>query len=67
MSERPDCFVTDLSKSVIFEVKAAEIVHTTVYPTQYTLRFPRVLKIRYDKPWNEAMTRKDLEETYKNF
>ena len=32
------------------------------YPTGYTLRFPRIVKIRYDKDWNEAERVEALEE-----
>jgi hypothetical protein len=32
------------------------------YPAGYTLRFPRIVKIRYDKDWSEAQTVKDIEE-----
>lgn len=32
------------------------------YPTGYTLRFPRVVKIRYDKDWNEAQTLNDIQD-----
>ena len=64
MSTRPDVVVSDLSQSVIFEVKAAELLITEQYPTRCTLRFPRVVKIRYEdsKPWNEAMTKEDLDK-----
>jgi ATP-dependent DNA ligase len=31
------------------------------YPTGFTLRFPRVVKVRYDKDWSEAQTTKDIE------
>lgn len=36
------------------------------YPTRFTLRFPRVVKIRYDKDWSEAQTVKDIEELSNN-
>jgi hypothetical protein len=32
------------------------------WPTDYTLRFPRVEKIRHNKDWNEAMSLDDLKE-----
>ena len=32
------------------------------WPSDYTLRVPRVEKIRYDKEWNEAMSLDDLKE-----
>lgn len=36
------------------------------YPTRFTLRFPRVVKIRYDKDWSEAETVKNIEELSNN-
>lgn len=60
LQDRPDCWITTLSRSVVLEVKAAELIVSDSYPTAHTLRFPRVVKIRYDKDWNEAETIKDL-------
>lgn len=37
------------------------------FPTKCTLRFPRVLKIRYDKSWNDAMKRDQLEKLISDF
>lgn len=67
MSDRPDVFITDISKSVVLEIRAGELVVSDQFPTLYTLRFPRVLKIRYDKNWDEAFTNTDLQEMIKNF
>ena len=67
MSERPDCVVHDLSKTIVLEVRAAEMVMSDQYPTRRTLRFPRVVKVRYDKPWTEAMTKDELDQTIENF
>jgi DNA ligase-4 len=52
LQDRPDCWITNLSRSIILEVKAAEMIVSESYPTGHTLRFPRVVKIRYDKDWN---------------
>jgi ATP-dependent DNA ligase len=67
MSDRPDVFITDISKSVVLEIRAGELQVSDQYPTMYTLRFPRVLKIRYDKPWDEAFTETELKELVANF
>jgi DNA ligase-4 len=67
MADRPDVYVSDLKKSVVLEIKATEIMASDSYPTKCTLRFPRVVKIRYDKPADEAMTRQDLEKVIKDF
>ena len=60
MSDRPDAFIADPSKSIVLEVKAGEVVPSDVYPCRYTLRFPRVLKIRFDKDWHEAFSLEDM-------
>lgn len=52
-SEKPS-FVIDAKNSVILEVKATSVVPTIKYKAGYTLRFPRVLKIRYDKTIEEC-------------
>ena len=43
-------------------MKAAEIVSSGRFKTGYTLRFPRVEKIREDKSWFECMTTEDLND-----
>ena len=47
---------------VLFQIKAAEIIESDQYKTECTLRFPRVEKIRYDKPWFQCMTVEELED-----
>ena len=67
-ADRPDLIVKDLSKSVVLEVKASELLASTQYATGgYTLRFPRVVRVRYDKPWNEAMSKEDLDTLIADF
>jgi DNA ligase-4 len=44
------------------QVKAAEIIDSDRFKTGCTLRFPRVEKIRDDKPWYDTMTTADVEE-----
>lgn len=61
LHDRPDCWVRGLNRSVILQVKAAEMIVSDSYPTGHTLRFPRVVKIRYDKDWNEAETVKNIQ------
>nr|XP_006639224.2 PREDICTED: DNA ligase 4 isoform X1 [Lepisosteus oculatus] len=59
-TEKPEVYI-DPCKSVIIQVKAAEIVDSDMYKTECTLRFPRIEKIRDDKEWYECMTLKDLD------
>ena len=44
----PDVYFTP-SKSLVMEVQAAQVVPTDQFNAQMTLRFPRVVKMRYDK------------------
>lgn len=48
---------------MILEIKAAEFIKSNNFPCDYTLRFPRVEKIRYDKDWHEAMTYEEFQKT----
>eukprot|EP00946_MAST-07B_sp_MAST-7B-sp1_P003479 g3479.t1 len=49
LAEHPKC-------PVVVEVKAAEAVPSHQWSSQYTLRFPRVQQIRYNKPYTQAST-----------
>jgi len=57
----------DPSESVILEVRAAELVPTEKYPTGLSLRFPKVNRIRYDKPWDQCMTLQEYKDLRSNF
>ena len=52
---------------MVLEVKAGELVVSEQYPTYYTLRFPRVMKLRSDKDWHEAMDQEQLNDLITNF
>ena len=55
-SERPDYVVTDPSKSLILELRGAELVKTEKFPAGLCLRFPKVSRVRFDKSWDQCMT-----------
>ncbi|XP_063243477.1 DNA ligase 4 [Bacillus rossius redtenbacheri] len=59
--ERPEVWIPP-EKSVLLEVKATEIVRSNLFKVEYTLRFPRVEKIRYDKNWSECLTTAEFED-----
>jgi len=46
--------------SFIFEVRGSEIVETETFNALWTLRFPRIVKLRNDKTWREATSRSDI-------
>ncbi|XP_068249304.1 DNA ligase 4 [Palaemon carinicauda] len=62
--EKPDVWINPL-KSCVVQVRAAEVVKSLFYQTGVTLRFPRVEKVRYDKPWYDVLTTKELNELEK--
>jgi DNA ligase-4 len=63
-SEKPDVYIDDPSNSIILEVKAAEIVTSETFPSKITLRFPRVVKTRFDKNWSEVLQYDELIKLY---
>lgn len=58
--ERPDYYIKDPSKSIVLELKAAELVPSEKFPSNFTLRFPKTHKIRYDKSWDSCTTLNEL-------
>ena len=46
------------------EVKAAEIVPSETFPSKVTLRFPRVVKTRFDKIWSDTLQYDELIKLY---
>ncbi|XP_063067666.1 DNA ligase 4 [Engraulis encrasicolus] len=60
-TEKPEVYI-EPSKSVIIQVKAAEIVTSDMYKTNCTLRFPRIERIRDDKEWHQCMTLNELNQ-----
>ncbi|KAK8730552.1 hypothetical protein OTU49_008063, partial [Cherax quadricarinatus] len=62
--EKPDVWIEPV-KSYIVQVRAAEIVKSDLYQAGVTLRFPRVEKVRYDKPWYDTLTTVQLDQLVK--
>ncbi|XP_031347171.1 DNA ligase 4 isoform X2 [Photinus pyralis] len=59
--EKPDVWIPP-NDSCVLLVRASELVRATDFSTRYTLRFPRILKIREDKPIYDCLTSTELEE-----
>ncbi|KAK8384182.1 hypothetical protein O3P69_009133 [Scylla paramamosain] len=57
----PDVWI-EPCKSFVVQVRAAEVVKSDLYRTGVTLRFPRVERVRYDKPWHQALTTTELRQ-----
>lgn len=54
---RPD-FVIPPHQSIVLEVRVFELIRCekSKFSAMIGFRHPRVMRIRYDKPWNEALT-----------
>ncbi len=55
-----DVLVIDLSKAPVMEVKGAQLIASESYMAGYTLRFPRIVRVRDDKGWEDVSTVDDL-------
>ena len=61
-AERPDVWIDHPENSVVFTVKGdIRLVRTKTFRTSYSLRFPRVTAVRWEKAWTECMTEDELE------
>ncbi|KAG0027419.1 DNA ligase (ATP) [Podila clonocystis] len=64
---RPDVII-DPANSIVVEIKAAEIIsNSTSYASEYTLRFPRFLRIREDKNAESCMTLSEVHRMYRDY
>lgn len=52
------------AKSVVVQVRAAEVSTTKSYKAGLTLRFPRVEAIRSDKSWQDILTTVQLQQLH---
>ncbi|KAN0022290.1 hypothetical protein ACTFIU_004466 [Dictyostelium citrinum] len=65
--EKPDVWIDPRIFSKVLQIKAAQIVVTDKYKCGYTLRFPRVLKIRDDKGWKDCCSHEEIIDLYTNY
>ncbi|CAL7949835.1 unnamed protein product [Xylocopa violacea] len=63
--EPPNLWVRP-ENSIILTILATEMIQSKDYPTGYSLRFPRVVDIRTDKPWYSVCTTTELSSLIKN-
>lgn len=52
---QPDVWI-EPKHSIVLQVKASCATETRTYRTSHTLRFPRLMEIRRDKPWYDICT-----------
>ncbi|GAM24471.1 hypothetical protein SAMD00019534_076460 [Acytostelium subglobosum LB1] len=64
--EKPDVWI-DPTRSCALQIKAAQLVPTEKYRATFTLRFPRVVRIRTDKDWTECLEYPQLLELAQEF
>ncbi|KAI3443409.1 hypothetical protein Pfo_000074 [Paulownia fortunei] len=54
--ERPDVWVESPEKSIIVSITSdIRTIRSEVFAAPYSLRFPRIDRLRYDKPWHECL------------
>ncbi|WBW74797.1 DNA repair ligase Lig4 [Schizosaccharomyces osmophilus] len=53
--EKPDVWIHP-KDALVLQIKAAEVVVSNRFKTTYTLRFPRLEKIRLDRNWEDALS-----------
>ncbi|XP_038710852.1 DNA ligase 4 isoform X2 [Tripterygium wilfordii] len=54
--ERPDVWVESPEKSIILSITSdIRTIRSEVFAAPYGLRFPRIDRVRYDKPWHECL------------
>ncbi|CAK9179014.1 unnamed protein product [Ilex paraguariensis] len=54
--ERPDVWVDSPEKSIILSITSdIRTISSEVFAAPYSLRFPRIDRVRYDKPWHECL------------
>ncbi|TGZ61632.1 hypothetical protein CRM22_007879 [Opisthorchis felineus] len=58
-TERPDVWIAP-QHSVTLQLHASELISSGSYATGLTARFPRVVAVRDDKPWQDCLTMEEL-------
>ncbi|KAK4265577.1 hypothetical protein QN277_026608 [Acacia crassicarpa] len=54
--ERPDVWIESPDKSIILSITSdIRTIDSEVFAAPYSLRFPRIDRVRYDKPWYECL------------
>ncbi|EPS70380.1 hypothetical protein M569_04378, partial [Genlisea aurea] len=54
--ERPDVWVESPEKSIVVSITSdIRTIRSEVFAAPYSLRFPRIYQVRYEKPWYECL------------
>ena len=63
-NEKPDVWIWPPQRSVVVRIKGdIRLIRTRTFASGYSLRFPRVTGLRYDKLWSDIMTYDELKQT----
>jgi len=62
----PDFIVKDYREAMVLEIGTAEITQTKHHTSGYSLRFPRILKVRHDKDYKTATNFEELQHLGKD-
>ncbi|KAK8515564.1 hypothetical protein V6N12_075601 [Hibiscus sabdariffa] len=61
--ERPDVWIESPEKSIILSITSdIRTIRSEVFAAPYSLRFPRIDRVRYDKPWHECLDKQSFVE-----
>ena len=60
----PDLIVADLTKSKVLEVSAFELTQSASHTSGISLRFPKVIRIRNNKNYNDCNSLNQLQQMY---
>ncbi|GAB4853505.1 hypothetical protein Ancab_017696 [Ancistrocladus abbreviatus] len=61
--ERPDVWIESPEKSIILSITSdIRAISSEVFAAPYSLRFPRIDRVRYDKPWHECLDVQSFKE-----
>ncbi|XP_034933683.1 DNA ligase 4-like isoform X1 [Chelonus insularis] len=61
----PDVWI-EPKRSLVLQLRATEMIKCDYQPAGYTLRFPRVLRSREDKPWTDVCSLTELKSFIKS-
>ncbi|EFA78161.1 BRCT domain-containing protein [Heterostelium album PN500] len=62
----PDFIVKDPKEAMVFEVESAELTGTKHHTSGFSMRFPRIVKIRKDKDWATSTKFAELKDLAKD-
>lgn len=65
-SDVPDVVLSSPMHARVVEIKGAQLIATDAFNAELTIRFPRVERLRPDKPAAEALSRRELLDIFRS-